>query len=253
LEEYFPDSVRYAKEIEFMQLEQGNLLVTEYATRFKHLARFYTHTMTEAWRCRKFEFGLKKELKEVVIPMSIRDFPTLVEKEKVVESLKNSSRLAKTQVGGRPSKSMPKYEDRKKPYFRPQSYSSGRPNSQSPPSFKCFRCGGPHVVRFFLHSVSNVTCDRCHKYGHATKDCCVQLGAPNSGGVQKYNKIVIKNPKLLAEFLLLVELKLHSLIALLKVFVLSLEHSYLYCLILGQPILLYLLIVLRSLSCQSEN
>ena len=47
LEEYFPDSVICAKEIEFM-LKQGNLLVTEYATRFKHLARFYTQTMTEA-------------------------------------------------------------------------------------------------------------------------------------------------------------------------------------------------------------
>jgi len=49
-----------------MQLEQGNLSITEYATRFKHLARFYTQIMTEAWRCRKFEFGLKQELKEVV-------------------------------------------------------------------------------------------------------------------------------------------------------------------------------------------
>jgi len=103
-----------------MQLEQGNLSVTEYATRFKHLARFYTQTMTEAWRCRKFDFGLKQELKEVVIPMSIRDFPALVEKTKVVESLKISNRLAKPQVGG-PSKSMPKYEDRKKPYFIHQS------------------------------------------------------------------------------------------------------------------------------------
>ena len=111
-----------------MQLEQGNLSVTEYATRFKHLARFYTQTMTEARRYRKFEFGLKQELKEVVIPMSIIDFPPLVEKAKVVESLKSSSRLAKPQVGG-PSKSMPKYEDRKKPYFRPQSYSCGRPSS----------------------------------------------------------------------------------------------------------------------------
>ena len=61
LKEYFPDSVKYAKEIEFMQLEQENLSVTEYATKFKHLARFYTQTMTEAWRCRKFEFGLKQE------------------------------------------------------------------------------------------------------------------------------------------------------------------------------------------------
>jgi len=112
-----------------MQLEQGNLSVTEYATRFKHLARFYTQTMTEARRYRKFEFGLNQELTEVVIPMSIRDFPTLVKKTKVVESLKSSNKLAKPQVGG-PYKSMHKYEDRKKPYFRPQSYSSGRPNSQ---------------------------------------------------------------------------------------------------------------------------
>jgi len=177
-----------------MQLEQGNLSVTEYATRFKHLSSFYTQTMTEAWRCRKFEFGLKQELKEVVIPMSIRDFPALVEKAKVVESLKNISRLAKPQVGG-PSKSMPKYEDRKKPYFRPQSYR--RPNSQSPPSFKCFRCGGPHVVRFCPHSVPNVTCDRCHRYGHATKDCRARLLVPNITGVQQNNK---KKPKLLAEF-----------------------------------------------------
>ncbi|XP_068486320.1 uncharacterized protein [Phaseolus vulgaris] len=111
------------------KLEQGNLSVTEYATRFKHLARFYTQTMTEARRYRKFEFGLNQELTEVVIPMSIRDFPTLVKKTKVVESLKSSNKLAKPQVGG-PYKSMHKYEDRKKPYFRPQSYSSGRPNSQ---------------------------------------------------------------------------------------------------------------------------
>ena len=191
LEEYFSDSVRYAKEIEFMQVEQGNLSVTEYATRFKHLDRFYTQTMTEAWRYRKFEFGLKQELKEVVIPMSIRDFPALVEKAKVVESLKNSSRLAK----GGPSKRMPKYEDRKKPYFKPQSYSSGRPSSQSPPNFKCFRCRGPHVVRFFPHLVSNVTCDRCYRYGHATKDCHVQLGAPNFGGVQQVQQNSNKKPK----------------------------------------------------------
>ena len=90
---------------------------------------------------------------------------------------------------------MPKYEDRKKPYFIPQSYNSGRPSSQSPPSFRCFRYGGPHVVRFFPHPMSNVTCDRCHMYGHATKDCRVQLGAPNFNGVQQVQQNNNKKPK----------------------------------------------------------
>jgi len=41
--------------------------------------------MTEDWRCKKFEFGLRQELKEVVVPLSIREFPALVEKAKVVD------------------------------------------------------------------------------------------------------------------------------------------------------------------------
>jgi len=42
LSEYFPDSVRYAKEVEFLQLTQGGKSVAEYAEKFKHLNRFYT-------------------------------------------------------------------------------------------------------------------------------------------------------------------------------------------------------------------
>jgi len=42
LSEYFPDSVRYAKEVEFLQLTQGGKTVMDYAEKFKHLNRFYT-------------------------------------------------------------------------------------------------------------------------------------------------------------------------------------------------------------------
>ena len=69
--------MRYIKEIEFMQLEQGNLSIIDYAIQTSG------KTMNEGWRCRKFEFGLRQELKEVVVPMSTRDFLTLVEKVKV--------------------------------------------------------------------------------------------------------------------------------------------------------------------------
>jgi len=42
LSEYFSNSVRYAKEVEFLQLTQGGKSVTVYAKKFKHLSRFYT-------------------------------------------------------------------------------------------------------------------------------------------------------------------------------------------------------------------
>jgi len=44
-----------------------------------------------------------------------------------------------------------------------------------------------HIVKFCPHPVPNVTCNRCHKYGHATKDCHARLAAPNKTGVQQNN------------------------------------------------------------------
>ncbi|XP_068490499.1 uncharacterized protein [Phaseolus vulgaris] len=88
LEKYFPDSARFAKEAEFLRLEQGEMSVNAYATRFEYLARFYTQATSEAWRCRKFEEGLKHELKKTIAPMCIREFPALVEKAKMVRPWK---------------------------------------------------------------------------------------------------------------------------------------------------------------------
>nr|KYP51303.1 hypothetical protein KK1_026859 [Cajanus cajan] len=48
MEKYFPESVRHAKEAEFMRLHQGGLSVSEYAMRFKHLARFYSQATSKA-------------------------------------------------------------------------------------------------------------------------------------------------------------------------------------------------------------
>jgi len=67
-------------------MEQENFLL-QYVTRFKHLVRFYTQTMIKVWRCKKFEFGLRQELKEVIVSMSkphmmegsSRNTPTLEE------------------------------------------------------------------------------------------------------------------------------------------------------------------------------
>jgi len=63
--------------------------VTEYAERFKHLNCFYTLPLDEEWRCRKFENGLRGDIRLMVAPLSIKDFAALVEKARVMEKMKH--------------------------------------------------------------------------------------------------------------------------------------------------------------------
>ncbi|KOM28784.1 hypothetical protein LR48_Vigan585s000100 [Vigna angularis] len=84
-EEYFPDSVRFAKEVEFLQLVQGGMSVSEYTNKFKHLVRFNTMATSEEWQCRKFENGLRSDLKVLISSLCIQTFPAMVERAKVLE------------------------------------------------------------------------------------------------------------------------------------------------------------------------
>ena len=63
------------------------MTVQAYVNRFEYLTRFYTQNITEEWRCRKFERGLRHELLRVLVPLKIKEFPLLVEQAKSVEQL----------------------------------------------------------------------------------------------------------------------------------------------------------------------
>ncbi|XP_017413132.1 uncharacterized protein LOC108324707 [Vigna angularis] len=102
-EEYFPDSVRYAKEVEFLQLVQGGISVSEYTNRFKHLVRLNTMATSEEWQCRKFENGLRSDLKVLISSLCIRSFPAMVERAKVLEkNVAEAERQKKQQLSKGP-------------------------------------------------------------------------------------------------------------------------------------------------------
>lgn len=125
LEKYFPTNVRHAKEMEFLQLKQGRMLVGEYAAKFESLSKFSRYFQLqpdEEWKCRKFEDGLWYEIREAVVPLEIREFPVLLNKCRMIEDIKRSREGRPRDFG---SSRFKKRDDRfkKKPYTRPQGNS----------------------------------------------------------------------------------------------------------------------------------
>ena len=48
LRRYLPEDIRGKKEIEFLELKKGNKTVSEYASKFTELAKYYAHYTNDA-------------------------------------------------------------------------------------------------------------------------------------------------------------------------------------------------------------
>jgi hypothetical protein len=80
---YFPTDVRNKKEIEFLDLKQGNMIVADYPAKFKELLRLCPHynvVGAEGSKCVKFESGLRPQIKQFIGYQEIRQFSVLVNK-----------------------------------------------------------------------------------------------------------------------------------------------------------------------------
>jgi len=66
LDRYFPKDIREKNEIEFLDLKQGNMSLTEYAAKFVELAKFYPHYTAEFSKCIKFENDLRVDIKRAI-------------------------------------------------------------------------------------------------------------------------------------------------------------------------------------------
>ena len=126
----------------------------------------------------------------MVAPFSIKEFPALVEKARVMEKLKaevEAQQRPQQKVGGS-SVSTSRHKDRGKPYSRPQPQWPRRPTHQpqqfQPHRAQCFVCGGPHMKNACPRISNRRTCHGCGKEGHFIKDCPTNRNASSRPSTQ---------------------------------------------------------------------
>lgn len=145
LNRYFPEDVRGKKEIEFLELKQGDMSVTEYAAKFVELAKFYPHytaEIAEFSKCIKFENGLRADIKKAIGYQKIRNFSDLVSSCRIYEEDTKAHYKVMSERRGKGQQS------RLKPYSAPADKGKQRLNDErrpkrrdAPTDIVCFKCG----------------------------------------------------------------------------------------------------------------
>ncbi|KAF1888798.1 hypothetical protein Lal_00036840 [Lupinus albus] len=193
LHKYFPTDLKRKKEMEILKLEQGNMLVGDYAAKFEKMAWFCRYAkleMDKRSKCVKFESGLNPKLKSMFGHQEITDFHTFVNKCRVykddlaVDEAATSKVIPPKYFGPHRNFSHGKgkgkaFQEERKPYSPPtgsRGYTSHGPmthvttgGSQLNSPFVCGKCGRTHVGDFCPGTA--LTCFRCKEVGHVRRYC----------------------------------------------------------------------------------
>jgi len=159
---------------EFLELNQGNMSVTEYAAKFVELAKFYPHYTPETAefsKCIKFENSLRAEIKWAIGYHKIRIFSELVCSCRIYEEDTKAHYKAVNERKGKGQQSCPK------PYSAPADKGKQRVNDERRPRQRdatakivCYNCGEKgHKSNACTGDVKR--CFRYGKKGHVITEC----------------------------------------------------------------------------------
>ncbi|XP_057808695.1 uncharacterized protein LOC131023168 [Salvia miltiorrhiza] len=181
---YFPRAFRKQKEIELMNLEQGNMTILEYERKFTQLGRFAPHLVDtdekKAWR---FENGLRPEIGGHLAALNITSYSEILERAQAVASrLKLDNSVVRPQHTGEKRHCDDRDKMRNSQPEKKSRSDVGDDQELAPHKPLCPRCQRYHFGE--CKSGENV-CFRCHKGGHMAMNCpeARSTNVPNNNNV----------------------------------------------------------------------
>ncbi|XP_050897940.1 uncharacterized protein LOC127104837 [Lathyrus oleraceus] len=173
LEKYFPKDVRGKKEIEFLELKQGNGTVAEYAAKFEKFIKICPHYNTvnaERSKCLKFMNGLRPDIKKAMSYQQITRFYELVNKSRIYDEDSRESAAHYKSLDDKKGKG--KFQGKSYDGKKKDGHGKKQSGGGSHTLVKCFRYG-VKVHRAPECPNGDVICFKCGKQGHKSFNCRV--------------------------------------------------------------------------------
>ncbi|XP_074300454.1 uncharacterized protein LOC141631719 [Silene latifolia] len=168
---FYPESLRWKKQQEFLDLEQGDMTVEQYTRKFIELARFASMIIpTEREKIRRYELRLAPKVRTAVAAVPSRTFQEAYDRaisvyDAVLDQEAHERRLAKKTPA--PSSSSQGPAKRVK-----HGNTSGEARSNPAPQGdrRCYHCGGAYHPGKSC-SGKDIRCFNCQDLGHTANRC----------------------------------------------------------------------------------
>ncbi|KAL4566045.1 hypothetical protein LXL04_030154 [Taraxacum kok-saghyz] len=173
-EKFCPRTTVKQLEEEFLKLEQGNMTVRKYTTKFIEKARFAKlYVSTEEMRVERYIWGLQTSIREFVEIQKPGTFQSAVDAAESREREKN--REGEDRTSGKRKSEVTSIEFKKGRTSSPErNFEKGFGTKQ------CSKCNRDHEGEC---TMNQRTCYKCEKTGHLSPDCkvgkvCFRCGSP---------------------------------------------------------------------------